>query len=84
VVSRVNLNELDDATKEKLQNAVASKLTISNSKDFVKGNYFVKDWYPIDDKYRKIKLGSIYECKLKDQEAEMLCRVVTFDRISSY
>lgn len=83
VVSKVKLVDLDDSMREKIQNAVASTLTITNAKDFSKREPFVKPWYPADDKLRKTKLGSIHECCLKS-DSDMVCRVIKFDRISSY
>ena len=36
------------------------------------------------DKARKTKLGSLYNCSLKNFEQPMLCRVMKFERITSY
>lgn len=83
VVSKVRIVDLDDMMREKIQNAIASMLTITNKKELVKSAPFTKPWYPADEKHRKSKLGSIYECSLK-QESDLVCRVINFDRISSY
>ena len=53
---------------------------------FTKGDAFTKPWYTNDRKYLKQKLGSLFQCKLKgsDESQQDLCRVMNYDRISSY
>ena len=53
---------------------------------FTKGEAFTKLWYPNDRKYLKQKLGSLFHCKFKNEESEPgnLCRIMNYDRISSY
>lgn len=43
----------------------------------------MREWYPNDEKLRKGKLGSLYECRMGDQST-LICRVMQFERISSY
>lgn len=45
---------------------------------------FVQPWYTFDRKFLKQKLGSLYHCTVKDSRAKVLCRVMEYDRISSY
>lgn len=56
--------DLYDQQKEKLQTVISTKLTIAKKKDFEKLDPLVKDWYPNDEKVRKTKLGSLYECRM--------------------
>jgi len=48
-----------------------------------KGEAFVKPWYSSERKFLKQKLGRLYHCKLRGQEGS-LCRVMNYDRISTY
>ena len=50
------------------------------------GQPFVRPWYTSssDKKFQKSKLGSLYHCEAKDGEVRGLCRVMDYDRISSY
>ncbi len=48
-----------------------------------RGEPYVKAWYPVKTKFRKKKLGSFFHCQFKGQY-ECLCRVMNYDRISSY
>ncbi len=82
-VSNKTTLELDDKQREKLQSIIAAKLTIAKKKDFEKLDLLVKAWYPNDEKFRKAKLGSLFQCRMPDRN-ELMCRVMTFDRISSY
>ena len=48
-----------------------------------KGDAFTRPWYPCERKFLKSKLGALFNCSIKD-EADGLCRVMNYDRISSY
>lgn len=76
------MNQTEEDKKAKFADVIAQKLTITNAKDLEKSDPFFRDWYPADEKAHKQKLGSIVKCKFKGEEH--LCRVITFDRISSY
>ena len=72
----------DDASIESMRTKLESKLIIKES-ELVKLKAFTKDWYSAGDKARKNKLGSIFECTMQN-EPNYLCRVMNFERISSY
>ena len=57
-------------------------LTIKEAQ-FVKGEPFTRSWYPNDRKFLKSKFGALFHCQFKTQKA-CLCRVMHYDRISSY
>ena len=82
VVTTKKLVDLDESKNRVLLEHIAEKYTIAR-KDVEKGEPFVKEWYPKDEKFRKQKLGSIFNCK-QLEDTEVLCRVMKFDRISSY
>lgn len=52
--------------------------------DFELKDAFVRDWYPNNDKFLKNKLGRLLACQFKQDEHVHLCRVMHFDRITSY
>lgn len=81
-VTDKKLIDLDEKKINLLREHIAEKYTIAH-KDFKKGEPFVREWYSQDEKFRKQKLGSIVTCKLLD-DSDVLCRVMKFDRISSY
>jgi hypothetical protein len=47
------------------------------------GDPFEKAWYPNEKRHRKYKLGSIFNCTYEGRQ-DLLCRVMDYDRISSY
>lgn len=64
LVTKMSLKDLDEGRSQKLQNTLAIKLTITKAnKALEKQKPFVLDWYPVDEKFRKSKLGSLFECK---------------------
>lgn len=64
--------------REKMEQRICIK-----EKDFAVLQPYELPWYMQSDKCRKNKLGSIYECTLKGNDM-YLCRVMNFDRISTY
>lgn len=62
---------------------MANKISIAKKKDFEKTEELVKPWYPKEEKIRNSKLGTIYNCKFQGQDT-YVCRLMKFDRISSY
>ena len=55
-----------------------------NKKQFLKKEPFVRRWYPTDRKFLKSKFGKLYHCEIKEGNEQGLCRVLEYDRISSY
>ena len=47
------------------------------------GDPFETDWYPNQKKFLKYKLGAIFNCTYEGR-SDLLCRVMEYDRISSY
>lgn len=56
---------------------------IIEKSSFKLGEIFTKPYYPADRKVRKQKLGSLYQVTFKDRP-DCLCRVMNYDRISTY
>lgn len=71
----------DTAVQQERQK-LEEKLNLKESQ-FVKGDPFTKPWYPFERKFLKQKLGSLYHCTIKEED-DGLCRVMNYDRISSY
>lgn len=49
----------------------------------IKGAQLNREWYSSEKKFLKYKLGTIYECTYEGR-SDLLCRVMNYDRISSY
>ena len=62
-VTKMSLNDLNEIKLEKLQGAVANKISIAKKKDFEKLDELSMPWYPKDEKFRNGKLGTLYDCK---------------------
>lgn len=54
------------------------------AEDFELGEVYATEWYGGSEKARKSKLGSLRTCKLQGYEKPLLCRVMKFERITSY
>ena len=59
---------------------------ILNADQFTKGDPFTRPWYPADRKFLKSKLGALFHCTVCNgsDEKEVICRVMNYDRISTY
>jgi len=62
---------------------IEKSLVLQSGDTIIKGAPFEKGWYPNEKKFLKSKLGQIYECTY-DGRSDLLCRVMNYDRISSY
>jgi len=71
-----------DTAIQQERSKLEEKLNLKESQ-FVKGDPFTKPWYPFERKFLKQKLGSLYHCTIKEED-DGLCRVMNYDRISSY
>ncbi len=59
---------------------------ILNANQISKGSPFIRPWYSADRKFLKSKLGALFHCPVCNgaDEKEVLCRVMNYDRISTY
>ena len=59
---------------------------ILNDNQITKGDPFTRPWYSSERKFLKQKLGAIFHCKvtIKGDTQEALCRIMNYDRISTY
>jgi len=78
--NRDALNDLLDVDLEDLK--------IKDSKLFKIGAPFERQWYNINDKSSKSKLGKLYHATLKNytmgKEKACICRIIDLERISAY
>ena len=72
-----------DAALMKERNRLEKSLMLKD-KDFDKGEVFERPWYPNERKFRKTKLGVLHQCTMSGREEGAICRVMNYDRISSY
>lgn len=63
--------------------ALEAKLTLLPDSVTLKDVY-ARPWYPASEKKRKQKLGSLFMCDLAGEDTEHICRVMKFERITSY
>ena len=62
-VNKMSLNYSNEIKLEKLQGAIANKISIAKKKDFEKLEELSMPWYPKDENFHNGKLGTLYNCK---------------------
>jgi hypothetical protein len=75
--------ELKISEVEHVRAALEKKLIIEKD-EFKLLEPYVKPWYPAGEKQRRTKLGQLFNCQFKEDKAATVCRVMNFERITSY
>ena len=71
-----------EALLQQEKSKLEEELTLKESQ-LVRGDAFTRPWYPCERKFLKTKLGSLFNCTVRN-ESDGVCRVMNYDRISSY
>ena len=82
-LTNVANNVFSDVAVQQERNKLENSLNVKEGQ-FGRGEQFERPWYSKERKFRKTKLGSLHHCTFKDIESGVLCRVMNYDRISSY
>lgn len=68
---------------ESYRHNLESKILVK-PEDFIIKEPFVRTWYTTQEKFLKTKLGRLSLCSFKDEERSHICRLMNFERITSY